>query len=419
MKNIFVFLFCTIFLTGCMSKTNIQTKNELVCIQIVDRNGMNETISAKDRLDKYENTDFLNSQPYKQVVRIYDNKSAQKSSIITTYHANGLIYQYLEIANARAFGKYRQWFQNGQQEIEANVIGGPAGVSPIEQKEWIFDKESFAWDELGHLISTYVYNKGELEGNAYYYHSNGALKRIEPYHKNEIEGVVLEYNDAGALVLKGEYTTGKRNGSFEGFWEKDIPSFTETYKQDLLLDGKYYDIAGNLLSEIKEGRGVKTIISEGEEKILVDYNNGIPEGNIVTYIKNKIHTAYKIKDGKKNGEEIEYYPDGITPKLSVSWLDDMVHGTVRTWYSNSIIQSQREMYENKKNGTLTAWYQNGNLMMIEEYENDHLIKGSYFKNADSFPISTILNGNGKATLHDENGNFLKTIIYQNGYPQVE
>lgn len=419
MKKIFLFFASLTLLAGCASKTNFKPQNELVCIQIVDRNGMNETISSKERLEKYEKTNFLSSQPYKQVVRIYDNKTTQKSSVITTYHPNGFIHQYLEVANARAFGKYRQWHQNGVQEIEASVIGGPAGISEIEQREWIFDKQNYVWDDLGRLISTFNYDKGQLEGNAYHYHINGNIKMIEPYHNNEIHGPVVGYNEEGTIILKGEYKEGKRKGLFEGFWDKDIPSLVENYDNDLLLDGKYFNMDRSLTSEIKNGYGIKTLFFDEAQKILVEYQNGVPQGSIDIYKNSKIQSHYNVKDGKKHGEEMEYYSDGKTPKLSLNWFDDKIHGTVKTWYGNGNIQSQREMYENKKNGICTAWYLNGNIMLIEEYENDSLVKASYFKPNESIPVSTIYGGNGKATIFDENGNFLRSIIYQNGYPQVE
>jgi uncharacterized protein YcfL len=79
-------LFLILILTGCASKA-AQNTNDMATIQILDRNGFSETISAKERLGKYENTDFLTPQPYQKVVRIYGKSSQGKTtSKITTYH---------------------------------------------------------------------------------------------------------------------------------------------------------------------------------------------------------------------------------------------------------------------------------------------------------------------------------------------
>jgi hypothetical protein len=98
-------LFLVLILTGCVTKS-AQDNNDLVTIQILDRNGFSETISARERLGKYERTDFLTPQPYRKVVRVYGKASQGKTgSKITTYHTNGQPWQYLEIENGRAHGK--------------------------------------------------------------------------------------------------------------------------------------------------------------------------------------------------------------------------------------------------------------------------------------------------------------------------
>ena len=53
-----------ILLAGCASKS--ATSDDLVSIQILDRNGFSETISAKDRLKNYEQADFTAPQPYQK-----------------------------------------------------------------------------------------------------------------------------------------------------------------------------------------------------------------------------------------------------------------------------------------------------------------------------------------------------------------
>jgi antitoxin component YwqK of YwqJK toxin-antitoxin module len=63
-----------------------------------------------------------------------------------------------------------------------------------------------------------------------------------------------------------------------------------------------------------------------------------------------------------------------------------------------------------------AWYRDGSLMLIEEYESDVLIKGSYYKKGDTDTISSIENGQGFATLYDSEGKFLKKISYLKGRP---
>ena len=56
------------------------------------------------------------------------------------------------------------------------------------------------------------------------------------------------------------------------------------------------------------------------------------------------------------------------------------------------------------------------MTLYEEYEEDHLITGKYYKPQKTEPISSIANGNGLATLFDENGGFLRKVTYFKGKP---
>ena len=80
------------------------------------------------------------------------------------------------------------------------------------------------------------------------------------------------------------------------------------------------------------------------------------------------------------------------------------------------MESQREMSGNTRNGVSTAWYRDGQLMMIEEYESDKLKKGDYYRKGHKQPLSQVINGEGTVTLFDSEGNYLRKIPYVNGKP---
>jgi antitoxin component YwqK of YwqJK toxin-antitoxin module len=89
---------------------------------------------------------------------------------------------------------------------------------------------------------------------------------------------------------------------------------------------------------------------------------------------------------------------------------------VRTWYLNGKIESQREIHGNKKQGVSLAWFKNGDLMLHEEYENELLVKGSYYKSGDKQAVSKVDAGKGLATLYTSDGIFLKKVSYEKGKP---
>jgi hypothetical protein len=53
-------------------------------------------------------------------------------------------------------------------------------------------------------------------------------------------------------------------------------------------------------------------------------------------------------------------------------------------------------------------------MLIEEYENDVLQKGSYFKKGETRAVSTVESGEGTATFFCKDGRFLKRALYHKG-----
>ena len=131
--------------------------------------------------------------------------------------------------------------------------------------------------------------------------------------------------------------------------------------------------------------------------------------------------VYHMENNLKNGEEYEYQIRKNSrepkPKLLITWYKGKIQGYVKTWYDNGNIESQREMVNNKRNGLATAWYKDGSLMLIEEYDHDFLLKGEYYKKEDRTPVSEITDGNGIVTIYDGEGHFIRRINYYNGKPQ--
>jgi len=417
------FIFVLLILTSCAAKT-AQNSNDLVTIQILDRNGFSETISAKERLGKYEKTNFLAPQPYRKVVRVYGKASQGKTgSKITTYHTNGQPWQYLEIENGRAHGKYQEWHPNGQLKIEGFVIEGTPDVSEVAQLTWFFEGLCLAYDENGHLSAKIFYDKGLLEGTAQYFHPDGTLSQEIPYYKDEVHGIVQSFDKTGNCIEKIAYNQGKKDGPAVAYWTTAQLKYREEYDKGHLLKAEYFNIPGEKIAQIENGEGVQALFEETSLASLIEYHQGTIEGEIKNFNnKGQLISLYHIKDGMKQGEEWEYYPSEdkkLLPKLFLQWNEDVLKGSTKTWYENGVLESQREMHDNKKHGPSFAWFKEGDLMLMEEYEDDQLMKGSYFKKWEKNPVSKIENGTGIATLFDKEGRFIKKIAYEKGIPQKE
>ena len=130
----------------------------------------------------------------------------------------------------------------------------------------------------------------------------------------------------------------------------------------------------------------------------------------MTFAFNKLGTRFL--EGSR--ERLSLEEREPTPKLYIEWQDDVIQGICRTWYPNGRLESERELLNNQKHGTSSAWYLDGSLMLIEEYENDVLQKGSYLKKGETKPVSTVENGEGTATFFCKDGRFLKRALYHKG-----
>lgn len=412
-------------LTACMGskKQPVYVEDTLVSINIVDRNGLTETINNVERLEQYNSVDFLQPQPYQKVLRVYmRDMQGNIPARITSYHPNGYPHKYIEVVNSRACGQYKEWFPNGVLKICANVIEGSADIVEGSEKTWVFDGCCEAWDECGGMEATIPYVKGDLEGTSTYYHPNGQVWKTIPYIKNRVNGIAEIYRCDGCLLLTSTYCNGVKEGESRRYWDPDVLAAEEVYCEGLLSTGRYYNREGECIAKIDEGNGTRAIFGKDAIIQLQEYHLGLLEGKVQVLDRyGRINNQYYAKNNCKHGEEICFYDAPrlqatLQPKVSMTWYEGKIQGVVKTWYDNGTQESQREMSNNKKNGHCTAWYRDGSLMMIEEYEQDRLTKGEYYTRGEKYPVSTIMDGKGTATLFDPEGSFIRKVDYLNGKP---
>jgi len=417
MIRILLLLLPILFITGCRKA---QHSEAIVSMQMLDRNGFSETISNKDRLNIYERVDFLAQQPYEKVMRVYNkNEEGKSPSKLTSYHDNGGAWQYLEALDGRAHGKYMEWHENGKMKISALVIEGLADLDVRAQTSWLFDKECTVWDEKGALCAEFLYDKGQLVGEAKYYHPSGSTQKIIPYSLGHVHGLLRAFDLDGNTLEEITFKQDKRNGPAKALFSLGIPKSQELYRDDLLIEGIYYDKEGKVHGKIATGKGTKAEFAGDKLYSLTEYRDGVAEGKVQLFGPSKeVHICYHLKEGMKTGEEWEYYSDS-SPKILIQWFEDQVQGMVKTWYPNGKLESQREMSNSKKHGLSFGYYKSGDLMLMEEYEGDKLTKGSYYKKSDPTPISTIDDGNGIATLYNPEGHFIQKVSYERGKPVSE
>lgn len=415
-------LFSLVWLTASCSH-HTKHSEELAHIHIIDRNGITETISSKERLKRYGQVDFITPQPYQKVLRVFGRgKDGNVRSVATTYFPNGQIQKSLDIVNSRAQGRYQEWHANGSKKLACNVIGGVADLNENAAQTWIFDGECLAYNENGRLSARIMYSKGELEGTSEYYHPNGKPKKNAPYKKNQIDGTVTKFYPNGNTMETVHYRQGQKHGNAERFWESGEVAAVEQWQNGKLAKGRYTDEQKNSIAEVNYGNGFRAHFNQGRLDQLQEYTNGELLGLIQEFDANGILThEFHVEKGNKHGEE-RYFREvaraGEEPdvKYSLEWYEGDVQGLVKTWYDSGQLESQKEMSGNTKHGVSTAWYSDGKLMFIEEYEHGRLMRGDYYNKTDGTISSKVQQGKGIATLFNESGSFVRKVNYDNGNP---
>lgn len=424
-----VVVLCMLLLTFTGAKRTKSSKPRplvLSSIHIVDRNGFSETISNKERLNQFQNVDFFSSQPYQKVLRIYSRDPlGNLRSLITTYHENGNPKQYLEILNARAHGMYCEWHENGKMSLSTKVIGGTPDVTAMAERSWLFDGPSNAWDEEGNQVANILYSQGSLDGMSTYFHPNGTIWKRIPYVKNNIEGTIEIYKCNGEILQQMNYCQGVRNGPSIRYWDREHVASQEDFCRDKLVNGQYLDKEGHLIATVCDGSGYRAVFSKDGVQEIQQYVDGNLEGEVKVFNQEgRLKRIYHVKNGIKHGEEVEYYDRFFATqappqaKLSFYWYEGKIQGHAKSWYPDGSPESQKEMANNAKNGVLTAWYRDGSMMMMEEYDNDKLTRGDYFKPEERIPVSQVVEGKGTTTIFDADGHFVQKIAYANGKPEI-
>jgi len=400
----------------------ITVREPLARIHVIDHHGLSETITNKERIKEFSSRNFFASQPYKKVLRIFaKDKQGSSKSILTSYYANGNIQQYLECLNGRAKGLYLEWHSNGSLKLEAHVLSGQADIDETAQNTWAFHGNCYAWNEDGDPLARFPYQHGLLEGTTETFYPTGEVKNKSHYKKGQLHGEEQSFYQSGSSQEITSYFQGNRHGTSKTFYDDRSIASQEEYQDNKLITGNYFQKDQTLISQVSNGTGTRSIFKNETLVMQQEIHEGQPLGWVTIFTPDgNIEKKYEInKEGEKHGTELQYYPNSSQVKISIKWLNDAIYGTIKTWYPDGTLESQKEMKHNTKQGIAMAWYPDGHLMLVEEYENNKLIRGKYHKQGEQIPISTIEKGSGIATLFDATGALVRKIPYLEGQPQAK
>jgi len=390
-------------LSGCAGR--YQSTTDLQTIVLQDRNGFSETVSAPERLQRLEKQNFDANQPYAKVIRVFErDPDGALRSVITTYHPNGQLYQRLEAKDGRAHGAYQEYFPNGQQRISAFVQGGTADLAEEAMTSWQFDRDSLVWRETGSLEAILPYQNGVMHGQERYFYPGGQLQHVRHYVEGKLHGRSIELNREGGLLAEENYVSGQPDGSWRRWWPSGAAQAEELWERGKLLSGAYWSSAGEGLFGVDEGYGMRPQFRDSLLWRTCQVSAGAISGELREFDANgRLVRCWSEMCGIKQGEETLFDPATGRPKLIMSWADDRLSGPVKTFYPSGATESHRNLSENKLHGQSIAWYPNGQIMLIEQYDQDKLMRGEYYSLGCQHPISAVIDGVGTVSLFGADG----------------
>jgi len=258
-------------------------------------------------------------------------------------------------------------------------------------------------------------------------------------------GYNVFYYPSGKISSQGYMKDGKPNGYWKTFYENGVIK-SEGNRRDLQLDSiwKFYSDSGKLNLSINYYQGKKngfrtTFLKT--ETIEEYFKNDVKDSiTYHLYPNGKIKSKVKFVNGREEGLETEYSPDGIIITLNDykhgyviniekinRFRDGLKHGIWKKFYNNEKIQSEGNYSYGKKDGYFKEFDKNGNLTKIEKYENDNLIddapelaslevKTDYYINGKLKIVQSYKNDipEGVRREYSPDGQITKSYIFKNG-----
>jgi len=214
----------------------------------------------------------------------------------------------------------------------------------LNGKEW----NGTRYDKYDNII--YKLNN-DMNGNGKEYYE-GKLEFEGQYINGKRHGKGKEYSYEGYLSFEGEYLNGQKNGKGkEYYWNSYTLEFEGEYLNDKKWNGKGYDSLGNIIYELKDGKG-----------LVKEYYN---EDEILLY-------EGEYLNGKSVGKGKEYYPNGYL-KFEGEYLNYKWNGKGKEYYNNKLMFEGEYLYGYKLKG---KYYTNGKWNMKVNF---YLIKNGMEK----------------------------------------
>lgn len=349
-------------------------------------------------------TYFQNGNPNLDI----DAKNDKIDGKLVQYDAHGYVTMKSDAKDGEKNGEYVTYYANGQIKTKGGVKGGKG------DGKWTY------YDEQGKKVKECEFVKGDEVGNVKEYYSNGKLSSDETYDaKGKLTGLATNYDDDGIKYFEGTYKDDKLvNYKYFDKSGKVLQDASESHGE---LPFKSYSVFGKLIKEGLYKKGERQgkwtyYFRNGVVRMTENYESGILVGSFQEFYKSGVlHKEGSYKNGKLSGHYLTYFENG---KLQEEFIlvDGLRQGDAYTYYLNGKVSDHSYYTDGDETGWQANYYPNGKLN-YEYFEDDALLSKYFVYDTAGKVASKFLNPQGTAVfaLNYFNGKPKFSGNYKNGH----
>jgi antitoxin component YwqK of YwqJK toxin-antitoxin module len=219
------------------------------------------------------------------------------------------------------------------------------------------------WNESGKLIADENFKDSLLDGTCKYFFDGGQLLKVETYKIGRLEGAFTEYYENGKKKAEGSYSADEKDGAYKQWFESGIVDCEGKYVKGV-QDGTWY-------YNHEDGKAKVTVLFKRGKETKRKYENGTFKEY---YDSNIPKSEYSYENGMKNGPFTEWYDVGQYVQVPGSKEDQEMGIVYREKLDGTQVKFKGDYIDDKLEGEVVYYRENGNIERIEEWSDGKLVK---------------------------------------------
>lgn len=219
------------------------------------------------------------------------------------------------------------------------------------------------WNEQGVLLADENFKDSLNDGTCKYFYPNGSVLKVENYKSGLKDGGFIEYYENGKKRAEGSCLHDEKDGPYKSYYESGNAETEGRYVKGL-QDGTWY-------YSYKTGKPEVTMVYRMGKEVKRRYENGI----FKEYYDSGIpKSEYSYENGLKDGSFTDWYDKGQYVQVPGT-KEDQENGIVyREKLEGTQIKVHGDYLDDKLEGEVIYYRENGSVEKIEEWTDGVLIK---------------------------------------------